>query len=296
MKKKLTLTTFALTLATFLYGQNFGSIGTQWYYSEHAGGVGPSNSEYLLLKSESEQIINGVTTHKITRTYYRYTGDTIILPPIYIYQKSDTVYMYNTKKNKFQSIYIFNALQGDTLTLDIPETLPWIKDSTYRLKIDTIETVYLRGVPLKKYKTTALDEFQFHWGGYFMDRIGGLDWFFPRTDIIPEAGGPIRCYFDGQIDTNFQLLACDYRIVTSIKEPENKNLINVFPNPVHFKLSIQIDEPFDRIELIDLTGKIIIKTNQSILDLEHVRNGLYILTIYFKSGQRIDKKIVKNAL
>ncbi|MEO6168305.1 MAG: T9SS type A sorting domain-containing protein [Chitinophagales bacterium] len=296
MKQKLLLTTFLLTITTFLFGQNFGSIGTQWYYSEHAGGAAPPNSEYLHLQSVADTVIDDVTTHKIVRTYYKFNGDTVTFDPIFVYEQSDTAFSYNFQMARFQAIYIFNAQQGDTLTLDFPEPLPSETDSTYRLVIDTVETVIIDGISLKKYRTIALDEFQFYNGGYFMDRIGGLDWFFPRAVIIPEAGGPIRCYSDDQIDTSFQLIACDYRLVTSINEVSTTTQINVFPNPVQNKLTIQSEQPIETVELKDLTGKILIKTSQLNLNCEQISNGVYILTVYFKSGQKLEKKIIKNAL
>lgn len=296
MKQKFLLTTILLTITTFLFGQNFGVIGTQWYYSEHASGAAPPNSEYLHLQSVADTVITGVTTHKIVRTYYKFSGDTVILDPLYVYEQSDTVFMYNFQKSKFQTIYIFNASQGDTLTLDFPEPLQWTTDSTYRLVIDTVETVVVDGVPLKKYRTISLDEFTFWNGGYFMDRIGGLDWFLPRAAIIPEAGGPIRCYLDNQIDTSFQSVACDYRLNTSIGELNPNYRIQVFPNPLQNELTIQSEQPIERVELFDLTGKSILSSRQATLNLENINNGVYILNIYLKSGQQLDRKIIKNAL
>lgn len=296
MKQIFLQTAFLMTFTISLFGQNFGSIGTQWYYSEHAGGGAPPNSEYLHLQSVEDTIIKGFTTHKIARTYYKYSGDIVEFEPVFVYEQSDTVFMYNFQKSKFQIIYIFNALQGDTLTLDIPEPLTWNTDSTYRLVIDTIETVIIDGISLKKYKTIALDEIQFYNGGYFMDRIGGLDWFFPRATIIPEAGGPIRCYIDNQIDTSFQSVACDYRLVTSIDDLNANYGIQIFPNPFQNELTIQSDQPIERIELFDYNGRSILTQRGLKLNLDQVNNGVYFLTIYLKSGQRVNRKIIKNAL
>ena len=296
MKEKLFLTTVLLSITTFLFGQNFGSIGTQWYYSEHAGGAAPSNSEYLHLKSVSDTNLYGVTTHKIVRTYYKFNGDIVTLDPLYVYENSDTVFMYNFRKAKYQSLYIFNAKKGDTLTFEFPEPVTWLTDSSFRLVIDTVETLIVKGVSLKKYKTKALDRHQFHIGGYYMDRIGGLDWFFPRPDIIPEAGGPIRCYSDNQIDTNFQSVACDYRLVTSIGEINANYRIYIFPNPFQNELTIQSEQPIEQIEIYDFIGRRILSSRQATLNLENINNGVYILTIYLKSGQRLDRKIIKNAL
>ena len=277
-----------------LLGQNFGTIGTQWYYSENASGGCPGNCEYLHLESVLDTVISGQTTHKISSTYYRHTGDTLQLDPIYLYEQSDTVFMWSFSKSKFLTTYIFNGNIDDTLTLDVPDTIFWT-DSTYRLVIDTVINVIVDGVPLKKYGTTALDHYQFYNGGYFMDRIGGLDWFFPRPEIIPEAGGPIRCYSDAQIDTSFQVVACDYILYTSIDELTDDNVIEVYPNPTIGLLTIKPKQPIDKIELYDLTGKLVTMTRELTIDFSDLPNGLYILTIHITTGQKIGKKIIKNA-
>ena len=296
MKRKILLSIVLISITVLTFGQNFGVIGTQWYYSEHAGGTAPPNSEYVHYESVEDTVINGMTTHKIIRTYYKHNGDSVFFDPLYVYEMSDTVFMYNFQKAKFQTIYIFNALQGDTLTLDNPDTLSWTTDSTYRLIIDTIEVELVDGIPLKKYRTIPLDEFQFYNGGYFMDKVGGLDWFFPRATIIPEAGGPIRCYFDSQIDTIFQTVACDYRLIASLNGVSIKNIVKIYPNPASGILYVQTEKPIDKIELTDLTSKRLITSTMSTLDLNGIKNGFYIVTIYFKDGQRTDMKIIKNAL
>ncbi|MEA1897939.1 MAG: T9SS type A sorting domain-containing protein [Bacteroidota bacterium] len=290
--------TFVLTIIVFLSvsnlsAQNFGATGTQWYYSEHAGGMCSRNCEYLHLESATDTIINGLTTHKIIQKYYRYTGDTLQLDPIYLYEQSDTIFMWSFSKLKFLTTYIFNGNQGDTLTLDAPDTL--MADTSYRLVIDTIINIIIDGVSLKKYGTTALDAYGFYNGGYFMDRIGGLDWFFPRAIIIPEAGGPIRCYSDAQIDTNFQAVACDHILTSSVDEPTSDFDIKIYPNPIFDLLTIKSKHPIERIDLYDLAGKLIVTTRELTIDFSALTSGLYILKIHLSTGQEIERKIMKNA-
>lgn len=294
MKIKYLTTIYLMSFTFTLLSQDFGSVGTQWYYSEHAAGSAPSNSEYLHYSSVKDTNINGVTTHKIIRTYYKHTGKSEQFDPLYVFKKSDTAYLFNFVKSKFQAIYIFNAKQGDTLTFDFPEKITWTTDTTYRLVIDTVETVYIDGIPLKRYKTKALDLLKFNNnGGYFMDRIGGLDWFFPRPTTIPEAGGPIRCFSDNQIDTSFQPIACDFRIITSVNSINLNDQVILSPNPFQNQLNIQSELPIEKIELYDLTGKKLLISNELKLNLTSFNNGVYNLTIYLKSGQKIERKIIK---
>ncbi|MEZ4805301.1 MAG: T9SS type A sorting domain-containing protein [Bacteroidia bacterium] len=291
--KKHFISTALLTLSTVLFGQDFASIGTQWYYSEHAAGAAPPNSEYLHLQSVADTVIDGKKTHKILRKYYRVQGDTVVYAPIYVYQESDTAYIYNFKKSRFNTLYIFNGKQGDTLTLDIPFPLQGSSDSTYRLLIDSVESVLIDGVSLKKFKTTPIDGIQFYNGGNFMERIGGLDWFFPRPTIIPEAGGPIRCYSDSQIDSSFQSVACNYLLTSSLIEINNRAKIQVYPNPFTNILNVQSEKSIERIELKDLTGKTLQTSYQLNLNCEDLEAGFYLLNVYLKSGDRIDIKVTK---
>lgn len=296
MKKKLFFSILFLSTVHFVFGQNFGSIGSNWHYSEHAGGMTPPNSEYVHIESVADTIIADITTHKITQTYYRHNGDTSIFEPLYVYEQSDTVFMYNFEQSRFLTTFIFNASEGDTLTLDAPFLLPWSTDSTYRLVIDTVEIVEFNGVQLKKYRTIALDEFQFYSGGYFMDRIGGLDWILPRPAVILEMAGPIRCFADNQIETNFQSIPCDYLVLTSTKNLQSAIKVNIFPNPVVDKLNIRSDHPIERIELTDLTGKKLLTTNGLTLNCEHINDGIYVVFIFLKSGQKTERKIIKQTL
>jgi hypothetical protein len=284
------LFTFSLIPNHKLNAQSFGEIGTEWYYSEHAGGACVGNCEYIHFKSVKDTIINQKITNKVTQTYYRYAGDTVTLTPLYVYETNDTVFMWSFQKSRFLVTYIFNAETGDTLTLDVP--IETTNDATYRLIIDSIHNQTMDGVVLRKYYTTALDDFQFYNDGCYMDRIGGLGWLLPRTVSIPEAAGPIRCYSDSQIDVNFQDIPCDY-IQYNSKEEFKKNVINVYPNPVNDFIKIDTKQVVKKINLYDITGNLILTTTKMNVDLSNLLFGEYIIEIYLKSGDIVLRKIIK---
>jgi len=283
----------SLLFPCLCFGQNFGVVGTEWHYSEHAQGACPGNCEYLHLKSIADTVIQAKTTHKIIQTYYTHFGDTVLFDPIYAYEQSDTVFGYNFQKARFLTLYIFNANIGDTLTLDAPDTM-FLPDTTYRLVIDTIINTIVDGVPLKKYRTLALDYHTFWNGGYFMDRIGGLDWFFPRGVIIPEAGGPIRCYSDVQIDTSFQAIPCDYREILSIPSLSDNKNVRIYPNPSTGKFMVDgrwnMD---DGIQVFDLFGREVPShinrhTSYIEVDMSHRPKGVYIIRV----GEAVRKLVL----
>ena len=298
MKNLLFLLFLLFSSSSNLFSQNFGLIGTEWFYSESAEGSCPGNCEYVHFKSVADTIIQGKTIHKITQTYYKFGGDTAILKPLYVYNQSDTTFRYSFSKSRFLTLFIFNRNQGDTLTLDYPPTYlnvsPPPSDTICRLVIDSVINKSIDGIPLKEYRTTALDGCQFFNYGSFMDRIGGLDWLFPRTAIFPEAGGPIRCYKDSQIDTSFQTISCDYILPTSISEITHKYEVEIYPNPTSDLITVKTNQKIIKLDLYDLTGKLLDTTNKLTLDFSNFPDGQYIINILFTTGENIERKIMKN--
>ncbi len=59
---------------------------------------------------------------------------------------------------------------------------------------------------------------------------------------------------------------------------EAKPKIELFPNPTYSKLNITKNEE-DVVEIIDLQGNIIIKTKENIIDVVHLKEGLYMLRL-----------------
>jgi hypothetical protein len=274
--------------------QNYGELGTKWFYSESASGGCPGNCEYVLFQSVLDTVIQGNNSKKITQTYFQINGDTTELEPLYTYTSSDTVYYYSFDKNRFLSLFIFNQSIGDTLYLDFPPSYGGFSslDTTYRLIISDITSHIVDGVTLKRYQTYPLDNYQFYNNGYFMDRIGGLDWLFPRGAIFPEAGGPIRCYSDNDIDTSFQSVACDY-LVTGILNYKENNLVRLYPNPVNDYLYIDSKKPFEKVYIYNNNGELIKTTTLNRIDFSLYPEGIYFCKIFIQGGQVINQKIIK---
>lgn len=274
------------------FGQDFAPIGAEWYYSSSAGGLAPTGSEYYHLVARKDTSINNFILRIIDRTYYRYQGDSITLAPYYIYQTEDTVFLYNIDLNKFLRLLIFNPNQGDTLTFDIPYVNNTLEDSTFRAVIDTIVTETYNEVELKKYVLEQIDEFGW-FCGYYLEKVGGYEWFLPLGKaIIPEADGPVRCYHDNEIKINFTSRACDYRRVSSINSQFYDNF-SIFPNPTSGKVTIKSEVKIELIEIIDSSGKTILKTNKPTFDLTEFTNGIYYINIHSNQNS-ILKKIIKN--
>jgi hypothetical protein len=78
-------------------------------------------------------------------------------------------------------------------------------------------------------------------------------------------------------------------------ESLNKS-IAIYPNPTNGIITISsIDNsPVDKIEIVDVLGKIVsVKTENTLIDISEITNGVYVLKIY--SGENVFvKKIIKN--
>lgn len=292
MKLNLYITTILIIFQIAqTFGQDFAPIGAEWYYSSSAGGAAPTASEYYYLKVEKDTTINDLSLRKIKRTYCSYQGDSVEVSPYLIHESGDTVSLYDQENEKLYRLFVFNASQGDTLVLDIPYDNYYTEDSTYRVVIDTIETVSYVGTELNKYVLEQLDDFGW-FSGFYLDKVGGYEWFLPLGKvIIPEADGPIRCYHDSEIDINFTSKECDYRIVTSINDLQ-ADKFKLYPNPTSDNIQIKTDFRIDNIEIIDNSGHIIFQTKKTDLNLTQLTSGVYFIRIY-SDNQTIMKKIIK---
>ncbi len=293
MKLNLYITTILIIFQINLsFGQDFASIGAEWYYSSSAGGAAPTSSEYYYLLVEKDTTINDYNLRKIKRTYCSYQGDSIEVSPYFIHQSGDTVSLYDQDNEKLYRLFIFNALQGDTLVLDIPYDNNHLEDSTYRVVIDTVITETYDGEVLNKYVLEQLDDFGW-FSGFYLEKVGGYEWFLPLGKvIIPEADGPIRCYHDNEIDINFTSKDCGSRIVNSINNML-ADRFELYPNPSSDYIQIKSELRIDNIEVIDNSGKIILQSAKTLINIGSFNSGIYFLRIYSENNTII-KKIIKN--
>jgi len=292
MKLKIFIASILITFQiTQTIGQDFAPIGAEWYYSSSAGGAAPTASEYYYLIVEKDTVINDLSLRKIKRTYCSYRGDSLEVSPYLIHESGDTISLYDQENEKLYRLFVFNASQGDTLVLDIPYDNYYTEDSTYRVVIDTIVTETFDGTKLKKYVLEQIDDFGW-FSGFYLEKVGGYEWFLPLGKvIIPEADGPIRCYHDNETDINFTSKECDYRIVNSINDML-ADRFELYPNPTSNHVQIETDLRVDNIEVIDISGHIVLQTKKTDLNISPLTSGVYFVRIY-SDNQTIMKKIIK---
>lgn len=83
-----------------------------------------------------------------------------------------------------------------------------------------------------------------------------------------------------------------------IKEINNNEIVNLFPNPALDKILIQSDKLILKLDIFDFTGKLVFTKNEKIngqmIDLNSFVNGMYFFTIYFEGNTIKTIKVIKD--
>ena len=73
--------------------------------------------------------------------------------------------------------------------------------------------------------------------------------------------------------------------------------IVVYPNPTHSILNLSINDEIllDKVTIVDITGKVVLEQteNLSIINVEQLAKGVYILTAY-AGDKKYQEKFIKN--
>jgi hypothetical protein len=285
----LLLTLLACTQA---WGQDFGSVGHEWYYSGH-NAAPPAYSGYIRFSHAGDTVLAGRPANLLLQQNYAYTGAAGDSDLHIVAQASDTVFLYREDLAAFVVLYVFNGSTGDTMVLDTPFDVSWVSAApVYRVIIDSVSVENYGGVNLKKYHTRPLDHF--YWPGDLVDQIGCTGWFFPiPIPSIPEGPGEIRCFSNPQVSVNFNTYACDYRLNSAVFDARDNIRIEVFPNPTNDRLHIMSGEALVSVRVVDLSGSIILETNQDVIDIDALSQGLYLVQVKTSSGKIHVQKISK---
>lgn len=151
------------------------------------------------------------------------------------------------------------------------------------------------------------------YGRYFINDAAGTNYFSP-TIFSPSFQGfygiwnsviPSNVIINFDIDslnnvwisTPAGLVAYnDLGVITSIKNMSSSS-INVYPSPTTNLLNITSSEKISTIELISITGQILlletINSKEHELQLQNFAEGIYFVKVIYVNGMSVTKKIVK---
>lgn len=306
-----------ITLAPFHVSAQhiFAPVGAAWWHYNVQGpimsGIGapPGTASEISFsyhaRSVADTVIDGISCRKVT-TAYREKMNGPIRPdfgfgegPVkdcYIYDNTDTVFVFNENFGRFTPMYVFTAQEGDTICLPVlPEPTPDLRvnphtgDASFCFIIDSIRVLTYDTAHLRTFYTRAISEEgsgpfstaypAYNWGttydwniGYYVERIGGPA-FFPRhlvycgdcTAISYGPYGSLACYSDSSYSIFLREgLACD-----SLPEPrplgiEDPELtgdhILLYPVPGDALCRLAFRKPLSEeviVQLWDISGRYI---------------------------------------
>ena len=283
MKKEILFSfAFVILFPILIFAQNFGAVGTTWYYGGNIGAP-PINSGYVKVESVKDTMVDGFLSQILLSEDYNYLGAYTNTYRDIIRSSNDSVFFYSPVRNEFVLIYKFDLSVGDTFELDNPyfDFIP-----KYRLVVDSITTVSYNGENFRKFHSHDLDSLNLSGREVYTEKFGREDWLFPFLGVsIPEHYGPIRCFSNQDISINFQSYPCDFSPMNAIDDLRTEKAATIFPNPVVEKLYIKTDFPTEKFVLYNSQGAVLLETKEMEVDCSDFPSGLYVGLVYFKEGR-----------
>ena len=118
---------------------------------------------------------------------------------------------------------------------------------------------------------------------YWIEGVGSNRGFIYRGVYTPTDDGAVfhlLCYHVGDelIYLNPEYNACD---IDEINE-NSENGINIYPNPANNVVRVlnETNAPINKIEIIDLLGRVVMSSNSDFIDVSGLSEGHYLVKIY----------------
>lgn len=279
----------------------FPQVNSYWnvdqsYYCYIGAVPGPVGQYYSIVVA-NDTAIGSETYHKLYIPYFSSdsTGCTSASVTQNIYKgciREDStakkVYYINPFVSTEKLLYDFNLQVGDTIFGEL-ETSP--KDTV--ISIDSVQTSGAGGGWVKRWFINSCLNI------YIIEGVGstyglvepspGCPPDFIQRDIICMVG---QVPTAGYIYPN--ITDCD--MITSVNSIAEEHTIQIFPNPSDGSFQIDLKNYlFQEIIISNLLGDIVlqedIQTSNNYM-VNHLDNGIYILTLVDNDGKKINKKII----
>lgn len=116
-----------------------------------------------------------------------------------------------------------------------------------------------------------------------------------KVDISSFAGQDVKLVFRHYDCSDILYLGLDdVEITQSVLavSDSQKALVSIYPNPASDFIKIQNVKDVQKVRIFDMTGKKIIETSSSDIDVRNLTSGQYILNIY-SGNEVISRKLIK---
>lgn len=83
-------------------------------------------------------------------------------------------------------------------------------------------------------------------------------------------------------------------LITGFTQEVQKEDVAVYPNPTRDQIIIESIKPIDHVKIFGSKGDIVLWTTNNKVDVSHFESGIYVLSVYYKSGDVVNTKILIN--
>jgi hypothetical protein len=109
-------------------------------------------------------------------------------------------------------------------------------------------------------------------------------------------GLPKTYYFVDAVCVSTNPMDCDEHRPVSIEEISPNNVL-IFPNPANATIQIKSEQKITDLNIYDVTGKLLFKSNVSpidkVLNISNLSKGLYVLVVQFENGTEQNVSFIK---
>ncbi len=306
MKSKVLLSVILLvSIARISIAQStFAPTGSVWYHSMYYGVFHSYYSgDTVILGEPCRKVVREADTQPSWATMGLTVNN---LPTLYVYNTTDTVFVYNPIFNRFTPLYVYNVSAGDTISLPIlpPEAgnsfIPEYADSVFSFVVDSVKIVLYDTALLKTVYTRPIIKpmdsgYVFSYAnnrdsiGIYAERIGSI-----TAGLMPDClacanilddraqpEGSLRCYTDPTL--YLKLTTDTYCGLPPVSVADLKfQTVNIYPVPAQNLLWIETGKAVINYQVTDTNGQILLqgKTRQTNpIDISNLPNGVYLLGI-----------------
>ncbi len=307
MKK--TILILLLSLPLFAGAQNtFAPPGSEWYHSQL---FGVYHCYYA-----GDTVINNIASRIIIRKaltrdpYYSQGLHVDDQSTIYIYDNTDTVFIYNRFFHRFTPLYVFNVSDGDTIHLpiipiDYGQLNIVYPDSTFKIVVDSVRNELYDTATLKTIYVHAIGNpdsgYVLDYGTGYAARIGGLSTgliptgspaAIPLTESLQPATG-LKCYNDPTTSIKLTMDICGIPAM-AVPELSKTGQVKCSPNPTHDILHITMAGIIGDINITNTMGQCVysrsFSSREAAINLAGLAPGIYYLRLDDGSVQKLIKE------
>lgn len=297
--KQLLLLAF-ISLINPVFSQNWVHSNPVWHYDYWGiGSIG-----FVKIEQVGDSVILGKNSMILQTTWYNFQYDEFQVlhfmgPTIgdtnYVYSESDTVFYL--QNGQFQKLFDFSKTAGETYSIGTNTIGNLCSSTSYSLVTSTgTDELGYSYIQLDSPDTSFLEL-----NGKYNTRFGGGMYLFPINKLTCDTNAitdlpqfSFKCFQDDDIFYNPSGVDCQYLLThLSLMEMDFVDL-TIAPNPADNFIDIKTSTAIQTIQLLDVTGQIVIefeKITSAKIDVSNIKSGIYYLKIASNNGSKRTRKI-----